>query len=80
LNEREMCRLLGGGTPGCCQCACQGPSSKSSNDSANNKSGYTSDPGSHPCCDTTTPEPPPVYLGWQECYGGLVNKVDNCKP
>ncbi|UVV76271.1 TIGR04149 family rSAM-modified RiPP [Bacteroides fragilis] len=22
LNEREMCRVLGGGTPGCCQCGC----------------------------------------------------------
>ena len=40
LNEREMCRVLGGGTPGCCQCGCNyegkpGGSSTSANDSAN---------------------------------------------
>ena len=54
LNEREMCRVLGGGTPGCCQCGCNyegkpGGSSTSANESANNAHGYTSD-GSHPCC------------------------------
>ena len=48
LNEREMCRVLGGGTPGCCQCGCNyegkpGGSSTSANDSANNAHGYTSD-------------------------------------
>ena len=54
LNEREMVRILGGGEPGCCQCGCNyegqpGGSSTSSNDSANDANGYTSDPGSHPC-------------------------------
>ena len=56
LNEREMVRILGGGTPGCCQCGCNyagepGGSSTSSNSSANDANGYTSDPGVHPCCD-----------------------------
>ena len=48
LNEREMCRLLGGGDPGCCQCGCNyansGGSSTEDNDNANNKSGLTSEP------------------------------------
>ena len=61
LNEREMCRVLGGGTIGGCQCGCNyegkpGGSSTSANDSANNAHGYTSD-GSHPCCSTTDPKP-----------------------
>jgi natural product precursor len=61
LNEREMCRLLGGGTPGCCQCGCNyatsGGSGSSSNDSANNANGYTSDPGATtPCDEPSTPE------------------------
>ncbi|SEG22807.1 TIGR04149 family rSAM-modified RiPP [Parabacteroides chinchillae] len=53
LNERSMCRILGGGTPGCCQCSCayegQGGSTTSANSGANNAGGYTSD-GSNPCC------------------------------
>ncbi len=57
LNEREMCRILGGGTPGCCQCGCHyatsGGSSTSANDSANNSGGMTSDPEEQPCCSTT---------------------------
>jgi natural product precursor len=64
MNEREMCRLLGGGTPGCCQCSCAyadtGGSSTSANDGANNANGQTSD-GSNPCC---TPPPPPQ----KDCY------------
>jgi natural product precursor len=48
LNEREMCRLLGSGTPGNCQCGCNysasGGSSTSDNSSANNTYGYSSDP------------------------------------
>nr|WP_302829735.1 TIGR04149 family rSAM-modified RiPP [uncultured Bacteroides sp.] len=58
LNEREMCRVLGGGTSGCCQCGCMyadsNGSSSSDNSSANNKFGYTSDPSIHPCCDAET--------------------------
>ncbi len=54
LNEREMCRILGGGIPGCCQCGCHyansGGSSMSSNGGANNSGGLTSDPGVLPCC------------------------------
>ena len=42
LNEREMLRLFGTGTPGCCQCGCHyagepGGSSSSANQSANYK-------------------------------------------
>jgi natural product precursor len=55
LNEREMCRLLGGGTPGCCQCGCHGSSTTNSNDSANDAGGFTSDPGANPCCGTFEP-------------------------
>jgi natural product precursor len=61
LNEREMCRILGGGTAGCCQCGCHyansGGSSSSANDSANNASGYTSDPGSQTCSCYTSSNP-----------------------
>ena len=49
LDEMAMCRLLGGGTPGCCQCGCHYSSSTSSNSSANNAQGYTSDPGAQTC-------------------------------
>jgi natural product precursor len=77
LNEREMCRLLGGGTPGCCQCGCNyatsGGSSNSSNDSANNASGYTSDPGATTPCDEDT-TPPPTDL-----YEPYVAEQDSCK-
>ena len=83
LNEREMYRLLGGGTPGCCQCGCnystRGGSSTSDNDSANNSSGYTSDPGATTPCDeedgddvTQPPQPQPHPL----FYCGT--PVDNC--
>lgn len=54
LNEREMCQILGGGIPGCCQCGCHyansGGSSTSSNGGANNSGGLTSDPGADSCC------------------------------
>ena len=80
LNEREMCRVLGGGTIGCCQCGCNyegkpGGSSTSANDSANNAHGYTSD-GSHPCCSTTDPKPefpektPPPFWNPQDALCG----------
>ena len=72
LNEREMCRVLGGGTIGCCQCGCNyegkpGGSSTSANDSANNAHGYTSD-GSHPCCSTTDPKPEFPEISGFSCY------------
>ena len=45
LEESEMCRLLGGGTPGNCTCGClyanSGGSSTASNDAVNNASGLT---------------------------------------
>ncbi len=56
LNEREMCRILGGGTPGCCQCGCkyvgQGGSSTSDNRDANDAYGLNSDYSAQPCCDS----------------------------
>jgi natural product precursor len=66
LNEREMCRLLGGGTPGCCQCGCHYTASSSSNQSANNAEGYTSDPEATTPCDTT---PPPDDTNPSYTYG-----------
>lgn len=62
LNEKEMLRLMGGGTPGCCQCGCNyegagGGSSTSDNRSANDAHGLTSD-GSHPCCEPQEPTRP----------------------
>ena len=74
LNEREMVRILGGGTPGCCQCGCNyagepGGSSTSSNSSANDANGYTSDPGSNPCNCYDPYEMPqaPGYGGYSPC-------------
>ncbi|HZH74085.1 MAG TPA: hypothetical protein VFD91_16430 [Mariniphaga sp.] len=59
-----MVRILGGGTLGCCQCGCNyeghpGGSSTSSNSSANDAQGYTSDPGAHPC--DCYPDPYPSH-------------------
>ena len=64
LNEREMCRLLGMGEPGCCQCGCHYSATTATNDTANDTGGLTSDPGSQPCC----PQPvcdwePPQFWG-----------------
>ena len=46
LNERGLCRILGGGTPGNCQCGClyaeAGGSKTGSNDSANDAGGHYS--------------------------------------
>ena len=55
LDDREMCRILGGGTAGCCQCGCHyagqpGGSSYGANGGANNEHGYVSDSGAQPCC------------------------------
>lgn len=57
LNEREMCRLLGGGEPGNCQCGCHyegqpGGATTSANNSANNALGYHSDPQNSDGCLT----------------------------
>ena len=58
LNERELCRLLGGaGEPGCCQCGCHYSATTATNNTANNTGGgLTSDPGAQPC-DCSTPAP-----------------------
>lgn len=69
LNEREMCRLLGGGTPGCCQCGCHyagtpGGASTSANTSANNAEGKYSDyqPQCSGCsCSSYPPLPRPLH-------------------
>jgi len=64
LNEREMCRLLGGGTPGNCQCSCAGSSTTGTNNSANNASGLTSEPtqpsGTPDSSGTPDPSIPPA--------------------
>lgn len=58
LNERGMSRILGGGTPGLCQCGCiyakEGGSSTGSNDSANTAGGLHS---------TVCPKPEPTNGG-----------------
>ena len=92
LNEREMCRLLGGGEPGCCQCGCHYTSTTATNDAANNEYGYTSDPGAQPCNCPEEPDPEPIHecdffckpivkptqTTWTLDCG--VHPVDNCKP
>ena len=65
LNEKEMCVLLGGGEPGCCQCSCAGSATTGTNNSYNNKEGLTSDPGAQTCvcasmCDWEPWEPTTV--------------------
>lgn len=70
LNEREMCRLLGGGTPGCCQCGCHYSATTASNDSANTSEGKTSDPGATPCPSDDNPS----YTYGENCFwvvGGM---------
>lgn len=61
LNEREMCRLLGSGDPGCCQCSCayanSGGASTNANDSANNANGYTSSGYTGQVCCPSYPKP-----------------------
>ena len=73
LNEREMCRLLGGGDPGCCQCSCAGSSTTATNNSWNNKDGLTSVP-------TPTPPQSQCFYGCQVVCTWNCNPVDNCKP
>ena len=58
LNEREMCHLLGGGDPGCCQCGCHYSSTTATNNSYNNEDGLTSDTGAQTCqctCPASSP-------------------------
>ncbi len=80
LNEREMVRILGGGTPGCCQSGCNyAGESGGSSSSANDANGYTSDPGSHPCCDD-----PISQNNWScgthlSCYPGEGTNI-SCYP
>ena len=59
LSEKEMCRILGGGTKGCCQCGCHyagkgGGSSSEDNNSANDAHGYVSDSKVPPCSPPET--------------------------
>ena len=66
LDDREMCRILGGGTPGCCQCGCHyagqpGGSSYGANGGANNEHGLVSDLGAQPCnCDHDSKPSQPI--------------------
>ena len=57
LNERELCRFLGGGDPGCCQCGCHYSATTATNNTANDQEGFSSDPGSEPCDCGGSPEP-----------------------
>jgi natural product precursor len=52
LKARELALLKGSGTPGDCNCGCNGPSSITANCDANTEFGYTSG-GSGPCCNCT---------------------------
>lgn len=83
LNEREMCRILGGGTPGCCQCGCHyatsGGSSTSTNDSANDAGGLVSDPKEQPCCSTPEPETSPSYLNAELCEEKTFVQATTCR-
>lgn len=80
LNEREMCRILGGGTPGCYQCGCHyatsGGSLTSTNDSANDAGGLTSDPGVLPCC--STPDTSPSYINADLCKEQTWDQITVC--
>ena len=68
LKEQEMCSLLGGGTPGCCQCGCHGSSTTGSNNSANYAGGLTSDPGvTTPCNGGSANQP----SNRPTCNGGM---------
>lgn len=83
LNEREMCRILGGGTPGCCQCGCNyattGGSSTSSNDSANNAKGFTSDPQPVTVAPVE-PVGPPIIIPTHpaQCPGSCIVQESTC--
>lgn len=73
LNEREMCRILGGGTPGCCQCGCNYATSEgvgvSANNRVNNEHEQSSDldsekqPGCSTSSDSTLISLDPEFLG-----------------
>ena len=71
LSEKEMCRILGGGTKGCCQCGCHyagkgGGSSFGNNNSANDEHGYVSDLGAQPCCDTESGSSDRVIINYHD--------------
>ena len=61
LNEREMCRLLGGS--GNCQCSCAGSSTTGTNDSYNNASGLSSTTASSGGSGTN-----PSYTQGPDCF------------
>ena len=77
LNERELCRLLGGGDPGCCQCGCHYTATTATNNTTNDADGLTSDPGSETCDCGGSPEPEPTQenqIGCPQESGSL------CEP
>ncbi|MBS5867302.1 MAG: TIGR04149 family rSAM-modified RiPP [Alistipes indistinctus] len=56
LNERGLCRILGGATSDPCQCSCQSAESGGSNTSSNASSNTSGD--SHSSCSESTHEIP----------------------
>ncbi len=48
--KRQMSAFCGGGSPGCCQCGCGGPSGICENWSANNLEGYNQSLGGGEIC------------------------------
>lgn len=87
LDEQEMCRLLGRGTPGCCQCGCNyagqpGGSSTSANSSANNAHGYVSDIKEQPCCNTggsNSGGGTPIHISSYCTYTSVQDNILGCK-
>ena len=61
LNEKGLCRILGGGTPGNCQCGClyadAGGAESADNDAANSAGGQYST-----TCPPEPERPTPHYL------------------
>ena len=66
LSKKELNKLLGKGTPGCCVCGCFGPSGSFANSGANNKDGLHSPSGGggdFSKGSPPTPSPPPGPAG-----------------
>jgi len=80
LNERGLCRILGGGTPGNCQCGClyadHGGSEAGDNDKANVAGGHysTTCPPAQDQCTC----PPPQTLCVPACDPVIQPQVSVC--
>ena len=80
LNEKGLCRILGGGTPGNCQCGClyaeAGGSKTGANDSANDAGGHysTTCPPAQDQCTC----PPPQTLCVSACDPVIQPQISTC--